>query len=75
MHPQQQQQQNNTTKVYSRAAQTFDPEKKGGRWQPEYIWNTNWQETLKRKEDLERQQAEYLARGGAAIVAVGDGVE
>jgi hypothetical protein len=53
--------------VYSKAGEVFDPTKKGGRWKPEFIWNTNWQEALKRQEDLERQQAEYrakLAAGG-----------
>ena len=53
--------------MYSKAGEVFDPTKKGGRWKPEFIWNTNWQEALKRQEDLERQQAEYrakLAAGG-----------
>jgi hypothetical protein len=48
--------------VYSKAGEVFDPTKKGGRWKPEFIWQTNWQEALKRQEDLERQQAEYRQR-------------
>ncbi|KAF6259329.1 hypothetical protein COO60DRAFT_1014852 [Scenedesmus sp. NREL 46B-D3] len=48
--------------VYSKAGERFDPQKKGGRWKPEFIWQTNWQEQLKRQEDLERQQAEYRKR-------------
>jgi ATP synthase protein I len=48
--------------VYSKAGERFDPQKKGGRFKPEFIWQTNWQEQLKRQEDLERQQAEYRKR-------------
>lgn len=48
--------------VYSKAGERFDPTKKGGRFKPEFIWQTNWQEQLKRQEDLERQQAEYRKR-------------
>jgi hypothetical protein len=48
--------------VYGKAGEVFDPTQKGGRYKPEFIWNTNWQETLKREEDLRRQRDEYEAR-------------
>eukprot|EP00775_Hariotina_reticulata_P001064 gene1064-1399_t len=48
--------------VYSKAGERFDPTKKGGRFKPEFIWQTNWQEQLKRQEDLERQQQQYRER-------------
>lgn len=51
--------------VYSKAGEVFDPTKKGGRFKPEFIWQTNWQEALKRQEDLERQQAEYRRKQAA----------
>ncbi|GBF98334.1 hypothetical protein Rsub_11228 [Raphidocelis subcapitata] len=61
--------------VYSKAGEQFDPEKKPGRWKPEFIWNTNWQEQLKLQEDLERQRREYLQaqREGRGKGANGDG--
>lgn len=59
--------------VYSKAGEAFDPQKKGGRWKPEFIWNTNWQEQLKRQEDLERQQAEYRKKQRAGGITGGTG--
>lgn len=38
--------------VYSKAKEQFDPTKKPGRYQSDFIWNTNWQEQLKIEEDL-----------------------
>ena len=42
-----------------------DPLKKGGRYEEEFLWNTNWQEAWKYDEDLARQkkEAEALRRG------------
>ncbi|KAF8065922.1 CGL160 [Scenedesmus sp. PABB004] len=59
--------------VYSKAGERFDPAKKGGRWKPEFIWQTNWQEQLKRQEDLERQQRDFRARQAAGGVTGGTG--
>ena len=61
--------------VYSKAGDKFDPQKKGGRWKPEFIWNTNWQEQLKIQEDLERQQKEYKEqqkKGGNSAAGPGE---
>jgi DNA invertase Pin-like site-specific DNA recombinase len=62
-----------TLQVYSKAGERFDPQKKGGRFKPEFIWQTNWQEQLKRQEDLERQQAEYRKRQQQGGVKGGTG--
>jgi hypothetical protein len=59
--------------VYSKAGERFDPQKKGGRFKPEFIWQTNWQEQLKRQEDLERQQAEYRRRQQQGGITGGTG--
>ena len=32
-----------------------DPTKRGGRWQSDFIWNSNWQEALQIQEDVRRQ--------------------
>eukprot|EP00198_Chlamydomonas_reinhardtii_P000902 XP_001690237.1 ATP synthase I-like protein [Chlamydomonas reinhardtii] len=48
--------------VYSRAGEKFDPAKKGGRYKPEFIWNTDWQTALEREESLRRKQEEAKNR-------------
>ncbi|EFJ50401.1 hypothetical protein VOLCADRAFT_88973 [Volvox carteri f. nagariensis] len=48
--------------VYSRAGDKFDPAKKGGRYKPEFIWNTDWQTALEREESLRRKVEEARAR-------------
>ncbi|GLC43548.1 hypothetical protein PLESTB_001569200 [Pleodorina starrii] len=48
--------------VYSRAGEKFDPAKKGGRYKPEFIWNTDWQAALEREEALQRKVEEARAR-------------
>ncbi|KAG2425355.1 hypothetical protein HXX76_013769 [Chlamydomonas incerta] len=48
--------------VYSRAGEKFDPAKKGGRYKPEFIWNTDWQTALQREESLRRKQEEARNR-------------
>ncbi|GLI60435.1 hypothetical protein VaNZ11_002588 [Volvox africanus] len=48
--------------VYSRAGEKFDPAKKGGRYKPEFIWNTDWQTALEREESLRRKVEEARAR-------------
>lgn len=45
--------------VYSKAGETFEPRQRPGRYKSDFIWNQNWQETLKRKEDLERKMEQY----------------
>ncbi|PNG89506.1 ATP synthase protein I, partial [Tetrabaena socialis] len=40
----------------------FDPAKKGGRYQPEFIWNTDWQKALEREESLQRKVDEARAK-------------
>ncbi|GFR48266.1 hypothetical protein Agub_g10131 [Astrephomene gubernaculifera] len=47
--------------VYSRAGEKFDPAKKGGRYKPEFIWNTDWSTALKREEALQRKVDEARA--------------
>jgi hypothetical protein len=61
--------------VYSKAGEKFDPQKKGGRYKPEFIWNTNWQEQLKIQEDLEKAAKEYKEKqaAGASGPAPGPG--
>lgn len=59
--------------MYSKAGEQFDPTKKGGRFKPEFIWQTNWQEQLKRQEDLERQQREYRQRQRQGGITGGTG--
>lgn len=44
------------------AGEKFDPAKKGGRYQPEFIWNTDWQTALEREESLQRKVDEARAR-------------
>lgn len=46
---------NTKADVYSKAGDTFDPRKKPGRYEPEFIWNTNWQESLEIEESLQKQ--------------------
>ncbi|KAG2493998.1 hypothetical protein HYH03_007925 [Edaphochlamys debaryana] len=49
--------------VYSRAgSEKFDPAKRGGRYQPEFIWNTDWQTALQREESLRRKVEEAKLR-------------
>ncbi|GIL55622.1 hypothetical protein Vafri_11155 [Volvox africanus] len=48
--------------VYSRAGEKFDPAKKGGRYKPEFIWNTDWQTALEREESLRRKVEAARAR-------------
>ena len=35
-----------------------DPTKRGGRWQSDFIWNSNWKEALDMAEDVRRQVEE-----------------
>lgn len=48
--------------MHHRAGEKFDPTKRGGRYKPEFIWQTNWQEALDREEQLRKKQAEAAAR-------------
>lgn len=57
--------------VYSKAGDKFDPKKKPGRYEPEFIWNTNWQESLEIQESLEKQVKE--AKEKQADAAPGSG--
>ncbi|KXZ55025.1 hypothetical protein GPECTOR_3g187 [Gonium pectorale] len=52
--------------VYSKAGEKFDPAKKGGRYKPEFIWNTDWQAALEREEALQRKVDEARAKPKAA---------
>eukprot|EP00955_Chlamydomonas_euryale_P028627 301701-Chlamydomonas_euryale.AAC.1 len=58
--------------IYSKATQRFDPKNKGGRYQSEFIWNTNWQEALKRDEDLDRKRKAYVEAQAAGTRAATD---
>ncbi|KAL6765477.1 ATP synthase I-like protein [Haematococcus lacustris] len=49
--------------VYGKAGEKFDPTKRGGRYQPEFIWNTEWQKTLEREESLQRRYEAAQAQG------------
>jgi ATP synthase protein I len=59
--------------VYSKAGEKFDPTKKPGRYKPEFIWNTNWQETLKIQEQLEQQRKDYEAKKAAGEIVEDEG--
>jgi ATP synthase protein I len=48
--------------VYSKSGKKFDPARKKGRWEPEFIWNTNWQEALALEEQQKKAQEEAAAR-------------
>ncbi len=52
-----------TAEVYSRAGEAFDPTKRGGRFKPEFIWNTDWQKTLEMQESLQRRR-DAAVKGG-----------
>ncbi|GAX83105.1 hypothetical protein CEUSTIGMA_g10531.t1 [Chlamydomonas eustigma] len=54
-----------TAEVYSKSTEPFDPRKKGGRYKNEFIWNTNWQETMRKEEQLEKKRKEYVE--GASV--------
>lgn len=46
--------------IYGKAKERFDPTKRGGRYKSDFIWNENWQETMKRDEDLDRKRRQFL---------------
>jgi hypothetical protein len=59
--------------VYSKAGEKFDPTARPGRYKSDFIWNSNWQETLKIQEQLEAQRKEYERKKEAGEISDGDG--
>ena len=52
--------------VYSKAGEKFDPTQRGGRYKPEFIWNTDWQAALAREESLQKKADEAKSQPKAA---------
>lgn len=50
-----------------------DPTKRGGRWQSDFIWNSNWKDALDYEESLRKQVEEGRREAAAADTAGGDG--
>lgn len=49
----------NAAEIYPvRSSLQMDPTKRGGRWQSDFIWNSNWKEALDFEESMKRRQEE-----------------
>eukprot|EP00798_Chlamydomonas_sp_ICE-L_P026791 gene26791-4381_t len=59
-------------RVYSKAGEKFDPRVRGGRYKSDFIWNTNWQEALKREESLQKQYSDGNKNRDANTAAAND---